>query len=52
MEAKKKRYKMLTLNQIETQLKTLLIKIDFYYKMQVEAELLGIKDLIDFKTYL
>lgn len=43
---------MLNLKQIEDGIKNLSTKIDFYCKIEAEAQKQGIEDLIDFKSYL
>jgi len=43
---------MLNLKEIEEGIKGLNTKIDFYCKMEKEAIIIGIEDLIDFENYL
>lgn len=43
---------MITLKDLENEIKTTNAKIDFYLKSMKEAQSLGIEKLIDYKNYL
>jgi hypothetical protein len=43
---------MINLKDLEHEIKSTNTKIDFYCKMEKEAIIIGIEDLIDFENYL